>query len=63
MFEQVIHTKELHAKNMRGETTLHLAPTKSFIIKDTLGFEKFKIEMGASGQDAKMYLNGVQVLQ
>ena len=63
MFEKVIQTEELHAKNMRGETTLHLAPGTSFIIKDTVGFEKFKILMGAEGQDAKMFLNGVQVLQ
>ena len=62
MFEKVIQTEELHAKNMRGETTLHLAPATSFIIKDTLGFEKFKILMGAEGEDAQMWLNGVRVL-
>lgn len=63
MFEKVIHVEELHAKNERGETTKHLAPGEAFIIKDTIGFEKFKILMGAEGEDAKMYLNGVQVLQ
>lgn len=62
MLEQLIHVLELHAKNMRGETTLHLAPNTAFIIKDTVGFEKFKILMGAEGEDAKMFLNGVQVL-
>lgn len=63
MFEKLLQTEELHAKNMRGETTLHLAPGTSFIIKDLVGFEKFKILMGAEGQDATMYLNGVPVLQ
>lgn len=63
MYDKVVQTEELHAKNMRGETTLHLAPATSFIIKDTIGFEKFKILMGAEGENAKMYLNGVQVLK
>jgi len=62
MFEKLLQTEELHAKNMRGETTLHLAPNTSFIIKDTIGFEKFKVVMGAEGEDAKVYLNGIEVL-
>lgn len=63
MFQKLIQTLELWAKNMRGETTMHLAPGEAFIIKDKIGFEKFKLLMGAEGEDAKLYLNGVQVLQ
>lgn len=48
---------------MRGTTTVHLAPAESFIIKDTTGFEKFKILMGAEGEDARMFLNNREVMQ
>ena len=63
MLEKVIHTEELHAKTMRGTTTIILEPGQSLIIKDKIGFEKWKILMGDEGEDATMFLNGRQVLQ
>lgn len=63
MLEKLLHIEELHAKNMRGTTTLHLEEGQSFIIKDLTGFEKFKVLMGAEGEDAKLFLNGVEVLE
>ena len=63
MLEKLLHVEELHAKTMRGTTTLFLEAGQSFIIKDTIGFEKFKILAGAEGQDAKLFLNGKEILK
>ncbi len=64
MLEKLIHVEELHAKTMRGTTTLILTPGQSFIIKDLVGFEKFKLEMGATeGADSKLFLNGREILK
>ena len=41
MLEKLLHVEELHAKTLRGSTTVILAPTQTFIIKDTIGFERF----------------------
>ena len=61
--EKLLHVGELHVKTMRGTTTLILKPGESFVIKDTVGIEKYKILMGAEGAKAKLFLNTRQVLK
>ena len=62
-FEKVLQVEELHAKTLRGNTTIILEANEEFIVKDGTGFEKFKIQMGAEGTKAKLFLNGRQVLK
>ena len=61
--EKLLIVEELHAKTMRGSTTMVLEENEEFIINDSVGFEKFKITVGAEGDKAKLFLNGVEVLK
>ena len=56
--------KELIVKTIRGNTELILAGGGTFTIKDTTGFERFKIEMGTGKtKKTKMFFNGKQVMR
>ncbi len=59
--EKLLHVEELHAKTMRGTTTVILEASESFIIKDSIGFELFKINLGSDNK-AQIFINGKEFI-